>query len=407
MLFKHPKLSHKLTLRGILSAGLGLGMTAGVMTFPSSANAAEAGGTLGFVVVSFYTSIYETKYMEECPRGLARGNDEIWWKSLDPAVRDELTNGGEIEPVTGSRRAMSAVRGPNGEDVCWNPTVVVDPPLKIVEGKISYGMNLDGNVDGSSTPKTCSHENFTSPAGEPGIDNQMYRLLGCIYGWRDSGYIETNANGELRDTSQGVILIEVTGVDDEMNDENVTVRMHRANDILPKDSAGNILPYASYRTHDIPGYGLPAKGRIENGVLKTDPIEAFLPNYANLNHSEIHLKDMQLRLDLNASETRAKGMIAGYRDFDNFWSYFRKGEYLSVTGQFSCPAVYVAAKELADGFPDPETGECTALSSSYDIEAIPAFIIREDDDSLTTSDAKDSQPEMNTDAERQYASDMR
>lgn len=340
----------------------------------------DSSETLGFAVVSFYTSIYETKYMEECPRGLAIGNDEIWWKGLDPAVRDELTNGGEIEPVTGSRRAMSALRGPNGEDVCWNPTIVEDPPLKIVEGDTSYGMNLDGKVDGSATANTCAHDNFSSPSGVAGIDNQMYRLLGCVYGWRDSGYVETNANGELRDTSQGVILIEVSGVDDRRNDDSVVVRMHRANDILPKDSQGNILAHASYRIHDIPGYGAPANGQIVDGVLTTDPIEAFLPYYGNLTHSEIHLKDMRLQLDLEADEDRAKGMIAGYRDFDNFWDYFRKGEYLSVTGQFSCPAMYVAAKQLADGYPDPETGECTALSSSYTIEAVPAFVIREPGD---------------------------
>ena len=331
--------------------------------------------TLGFAVVSFYTSIYETKYMEECPRGVAQGNDELWWKGLDPAVRDELTDGGEIEPVTGSRRAMSALRGPNGEDVCWNPTIVEDPPLRVVEGTTSYGMNLDGNVDGSATANTCAHENFTSPDGVPGIDNQMYRVLGCIYGWRESGYFETNANGELRDTSQGVILIEITDVDDERNDDNVIVRMYRANDVLPKDSRGNILPHASYRVHDIPGYGTPAKGRIVDGVLTTDPIEAFLPYYGNLIHQEIHLKDMRLQLDLAAETDRAKGMIAGYRPFDNFWELVRKWEYMTVTGQFSCPAVYVAAKELADGYPDPETGECTALSSSYSVEAVPSFII--------------------------------
>jgi len=341
--------------------------------------------TIGFAVVSFYTSIYETKYMEECPRGLAVGNDELWWKGLDPAVRDELTNGGEIEPVSASRRAMSALRGPNGEDVCWNPTIIEDPPMKTVEGSISFGMNLDGKGDDEVTPQSCGHSNFTSPSGQPGVDNQMYRLLGCVFGWRDSGYVETNANGELRDTSQGVILIEVSGVDDKHNDDSVVVRMHRANDILPKDSRGNILPHASYRVHNVPGYGTPANGKIVDGVLTTDPIDAFLPNYSNLAHTEIHMKGMRLELDMDAADDRAKGYIAGYRDFENFWDYFRRGEYLSVTGQFSCPALYVAAKELADGYPDPETGECTALSSSYTIEAVPAFVIHAEDSGIVAS----------------------
>jgi len=361
----------------------------------STANAAQVDTerTIGLVVVSFYTAVYETKYMEECPRGLAIGNDEIWWKSLAPAVRDELTDGGEIEPVTGIRRAMSAKRGPNGEDVCAMPTIVEDPPHKTVKGSISYGMNLDGNTDGSATPKTCAHQNFTTPDGVAGIDNQMYRLLGCTFGWRDSGYVETNANGELIDTSQGVTLIEISDVDDNMNDDDVTVRMFRANDVLPKDAQGKVLPYASYRIHDIPGYGLPAKGRIVDGVLKTQPIEAYLPYYGNLAHSEIHLKDMRVEIDLHATETRAKGMIAGYRDLDNFWSYFRKGGYLAVTGQFSCPAMYVAAHELADGYPDPETGECTALSSAYNIEAIPAFIVKPESDDLKVSESAQSQSE--------------
>jgi len=95
---------------------------------------------------------------------------------------------------------------------------------------------------------------------------------------------------------------------------------------------------------------------------------------------------MRMELDLEASEDRAKGIIAGYRDVENFWSYFRKGGYMAVTGQFSCPSMYVAAHELADGYPDPETGECTALSSSYTIETIPAFIIRPEQDDLKTSE---------------------
>ena len=46
--------------------------------------------------------------------------------------------------------------------------------------------------------------------------------------------------------------------------------------------------------------------------------------------------------------------------------------------KFSCPAIYVAAHELADGHRDPETGECTTLSSAFKFEAVRAFINRPD-----------------------------
>src|SRR3954471_17421135 len=151
---------------------------------------AMAKKTLGFVVPSWSTAIYETKYYEECPEGLAIGNDELWWKGLTPKDRDRLTNGGGMEPVDPPRRPMSVLRGPNKEDVCWNPTIVKDPPLRMVRGKTGLGMNLDGTQDGAATAKTCKHEKFTTPDGKTKVDNQMYRLVGCIYGWRKGEYVE-------------------------------------------------------------------------------------------------------------------------------------------------------------------------------------------------------------------------
>ncbi len=37
--------------------------------------------------------------------------------------------------------------------------------------------------------------------------------------------------------------------------------------------------------------------------------------------------------------------------------------------------MYVAMHELADGYPDPETGECTALSSAFTFDAVAGFIV--------------------------------
>jgi hypothetical protein len=40
-------------------------------------------------------------------------------------------------------------------------------------------------------------------------------------------------------------------------------------------------------------------------------------------------------------------------------------------------------KKLADGYRDPKTGQCTALSTAYQIEAVPAFLIHPDNDAQT------------------------
>ena len=133
----------------------------------SAAAGAPPGRTLGFVVKDFMPAVYETKFMDECPAGLNIGNDEIWWRGLSKQERSELTQDGLI--TTLDRWFTAVRRGPNGEDVCINPEVIKDdPPLLTVEGSTSFGVNLDGNVDGSATPKSCSHENFTSPDGDSG-----------------------------------------------------------------------------------------------------------------------------------------------------------------------------------------------------------------------------------------------
>ena len=269
------------------------------------------------------------------------------------------------------------MRGPNKEDVCWNPEIVKDPPLRIVKGKLGYGFNLDGTSDGSATAKTCAHEKFTTPDGKTKVDNQMYRLVGCIYGWRKGNYVEGHADRERRDASIGTILLEVTDVDDEQNDPDVNITFTSTRDVLPKDPSGKILAYASYRVSPSPMYGKTVKGKIVDGVLITEAADVQLPLYAHQVTGTMDLRDLRLELPLKANQEGDvhKGMMAGYFDFDSWWKITRRLESVLVTGQWSCPAIYVAAKELADGYPDPATGKCTAISTAMNVEAVPAFVI--------------------------------
>jgi hypothetical protein len=345
-----------------------------ILSFSCRGHAAET-GTLGFAVTSLFTAVYQTKYMTECPHGLAMSNDEIWWTSLSRADRDRLTDNGNEDPMGGKRLMISGMRGPHGENVCWNPTIVHDPPLIEAEGKVSYGLNLDGTDDGRATSHSCAHQKFTGLNGEKGVDNQVYRILGCIHGWRSDGYMENNANRERRDTSLGITMIEVTGYDPAKADQTVKVGFYRAVTPLPKDSNGNILAGASYRIDDTRRYGTVAAGHIVNGVLTTDPVDVHLPFYGNVVEMEMYIKDMRLQLAIAPDGKSAKGMIAGYHDLENWWGYMQRTGVFAASGQFSCPALYEASHRLADGYPDAKTGECTALSSAYNIEAVSAFIV--------------------------------
>lgn len=341
---------------------------------PLSARAADK--TLSFVIFDWANAVYQTRFADECPSGLNLGNDEFWWRGLTREDRARLTNNGLHE--SGNRYNVAFKRGPNQENVCLDPTAVTDPFFRPVEGDISFGENIDGTEDGRATPKTCAHQKFTSPDGTKGVDNQMYRLIGCIYGWRDEGLIDKHAN-ELRAASGlGMILIDITGVSDRRNDDDVTVTFYRSIDQFALNGASKPLPFATYRIDTVngkPRYGDSLKGRIKDGVLTTNRGDVRLPYYGNYSFLNPVIRDMAIRLEIADDESASPGMITGYYSRDQFVHYASGLGGTIPVSYFSCPGLYAAAHKLADGYPDPKTGECTMLSSAFRIAATPAFIL--------------------------------
>lgn len=350
--------------------------------YPTMVASAES-RTLGFVVRDWFTAVYNSKFIDECPEGLTTANDELWWRGLSKVERAKLTDNGLIQSL--DRQFITPNRGPNGENVCLVPTAVKDPPMKVIEGKYSFGANLDGNADGSATPKSCAHGTFTHPDGTPGIDNQMYRLIGCVYGWRRGGLPELNAHEGRGTSGLGMILIEVTGVTDPRNSENVTVTFYRSIDQFALDGTGRPLPYSSYNIEmkdGKPRYHDSVKGSIKDGVLTTERGDVRLPFYGNYNFMHPVVRDMGLNLEIAADGATAKGLVTGYYDMDEFL-YYVGGMVGHVSTGDNCPSMYVKAHELADGYPDPKTGQCTHLSSAFEIGTYAAFIIHPEDEKKT------------------------
>ena len=358
-------------LRGLAAAGFMMW----AMSSPAQA-AAGAGERLGFVVRDFFIAQYNSRFSDECPEGLSKSNDELWWRGLSKADRERLTNNG----LRGadSRGGLAQLRGPKGENVCVNPDVVTDPPLRTIRGKYSYGANLDGTTDGRATPKSCAHDKFVGMDDQTAVDNQLYRLVGCVYGWRKGGYIETQASEDRGVSSLGMILIEITGVDDRKNDDDVTVAFYRSIDLFPMDGSGKPLPYQSYRVaaddNGKPDYGDKVKGKIVNGVLTTARGDVALPYYGLYTFMNPVIKDFGLSLDVSADTKQAPGLITGYYSMSDFLNFM--GGMAGHTSAFdNCPAMWAMAPKMADGYPDPQTGQCTMLSAAFDIGAYAAFAV--------------------------------
>ena len=342
-----------------------------VMAFNFDARSAatkptDPGKTIGLVLAIETPGHWETPgAKDECPDGL-QFTEKDNWDALKKEVRDERS----------AKFGHRWNRGPNGENSTTLPWAVDDPlPFREVQSKIAYGFNLDGTPDGRETAKTCKHEKFKGPDGEAGIDNQLYRVMGCAKGWRTGGAAATYRIMEFPTYSANRILFEVSNVDSEVNDDDVEVNVYKGLDTLLKDSRGEYLPNLTQRIDARYPVIARTRGKIQDGVLTIDPVDfARFPVRWNVVTGTRNWYDFNFKLKL--TETGAEGIMGGYQDLENYWLMYRRGLTISVDNSaWSPPSMYAASVRLADGRRDPATGQCTAISSVLKVTAVRTFIV--------------------------------
>ncbi len=366
---------------GLVSAAAILAL-AGSSLFATAAHAASASAapvdpakprTLGFAVTSIPFAL--AKNPDDCPDGMAMASKEIYLASVSPAERvrlQKVENLKEFEQL--------AYHTKDGKDLCEVPDYP-RAPQRSPKGHISYGMNLDGTTDGGATANTCAHEKFTAPDGQPAVDNQMYRLIGCSSNFRgfpgEEGYLENLRNAAFKDGGT-TILIEVTGVTDGRNDDNVEVGISNGTSPMMIDATGHMLPYASLTVTNDTKYQNHAHGKITNGVLTTAPADlAFHYDYGGYQR-EYHIKAARLRLDIN-DMNKAKGLLAGYLALTDVDMTQGTKQLSAEMVGYDCPTYFQAMHRYADGYKDPKTGQCTAMSAAWEVNAIPAFVVHPED----------------------------
>jgi hypothetical protein len=364
--------SLRATLR--MAGACGLGLAALAIALPAGAAdkpAAAHGKTIGLAVTQYPFALY--KGADDCPDGMAKAAKELYLDSVSPAERvrlQKLENLKEFE--------QKAYHTPDGRDVCEVPDYP-RPPQRTPQGKVSFGMNLDGTTDGHATPMTCKHDKFMGPDGQP-VDNQHYRMTGCSSNYRgfpgEAGYLESLRNSGIKDGGT-TILVEIKGVDDERNDDEVEVGVYNGTDPMVVDPTGTVmLPYASLSVTDNPKYRSVGKGHIKDGVLLTDPMEVHIRYDFGGAKREYNLRAARLKLELKG-KAGAEGMLAGYLSVDDIDMTRGTKQESAEMVLYDCPTWAQAIKRYADGFPDAN-GNCTAMSTAFQISAIPAFIIHPD-----------------------------
>jgi hypothetical protein len=319
-------------------------------------------GRIGYVLTERRWAVYSEDDVETtCPDGFNGG------------PRDQFT---ELFPMDNGQQYSVLETRLMREGRQAHPTRSAEPfPFYEAQGTISYGLNLDGRIDPND---------LQSPAGEKGIDNQVYRAVGCIDGYRYKGAVWQFDTDDMLDNSSNRFVIELTDVDDLHNDDDVTVTTYRGLDQLHKDATGTLSAGGVQRVDIRWGrpfiYRIP--GRIVDGVLTTEPVDDFRLIWSMGNNVGGHQLFQGFRMQIELHPKSAKGLFAGYVDIDR-WDHNLNTNWTThfqSYGHVSQPSLYRAMYRLADGYPDPVTGENTAISSAVQVSLVQVYVMHSTDD---------------------------
>ncbi len=313
------------------------------------------GRTIGYVLTDLSWAVHVTPDGKaECPTGFNDGPREQF-KVLFP------DDGTERKLLDTQLARESAI---------WHPDLSKEIfPFKEVSGTVGIGLNLDGKNDPND---------FTSPDGKfTGIDNQLYRAMGCIANFRPpEGNLHHFLNYYMQERSYDRTLIELSNVDSLVNDDEVTVTTYRGTEGLLVDAAGGYMPGATQHIDNRWGkqFIQRFRGKIVDGVLSTDDQDLYLPGTGAFQDVTVH-HFLSARFRLSLTPERAEGLLGGYVDLDNFYRQLLEtwSTHHQSYGQNSATSLYRAIHRLADGYPNA-SGTYTGISGAMEMKFTQVFI---------------------------------
>lgn len=342
------------------------------VTLPSLSAFAE---TRGFAINMLHTATYADK--RNCPRG---GNGHYGqtrirtYKLLGLSQeRIDYLLSGKVRLIGLPSQHLVTMRGKkDGQLVSayHYPESVPMPDFETVVGPHAYGFDLDGaNSDGFEDPET----------GERGVDNQLFRTVGCFelysVGLPARPFYEETIWTTLIVKQKPPAWVFTVSGDDLSKDGEVTVSFYSAVEHLRLDTTGKGLADVTYvidpaaRTHGV------FRGELKQGVFTSYAGDEEFLLERQFSHTKLDLTKARLRLTLNDDHTAA-GYLGGYQPWMDFWFMLAAGGEQDHGLDIS--AIYQMLKRMADGRPDPESGENTGISGAYRVEAVPAFLATAD-----------------------------
>ena len=230
------------------------------------------------------------------------------------------------------------------------------------------GFNIDGKVSKNGDLDSCEKGDFVAPWGTEGVDNQFAKLVPLIEA-SGLGAAEGLLATVIKDGGL-LIVVQIDGVDDRLNDDDVTltIRLGSGTPLLGTD--GLVLSGQTFGLHpDSPETSAPAK--IVDGVVITEPFETTLPIVVFGVGYKLAMKRAQVRARITEDGGLVEGVLGGGVPVESIYEIAKKAENGQKGLEELISAVVGSAGDMKK---DPETGQCMEVSAGLTFTAVSAFL---------------------------------
>ena len=241
---------------------------------------------------------------------------------------------------------------------------------------VAEGLDLDGHATAEGQEEGCYKQDFVSPDGRDGIDNQLASVMPIVDELVGNDNIDVLLEGAITN-GQLLIMFAVSGVDDPMNDDCVDLHLGAGLGTPLLDTQGE---YVAYQTFGFDETETPSshvtRGRIDDGVLTVGPGRLVLPARIVDADFELDLHFAHARLvvepDPLGGGIRLSGLVGGGLHAEDLQEIVKGlNAPNNVIG-----AIVPIVTGLTDLDPD-EDGVCRRVSSAFSFETTPAFLYEE------------------------------
>lgn len=239
--------------------------------------------------------------------------------------------------------------------------------LELEDDGIARGFDLDGILSEDGDEEGCGHGDFVSPEGREGVDNQLAELwatLAPLVGGQVHALLQ-NAINEGR----VLVVLELEGVDDLQNDDEVTLNVFRG---VARPLIGTQGLISSDQTFDY-DYDSPLSTvsglQLKDGTLIAGPLELNIPITILSLDIIAKVEFARVQLTLN-DEGEMSGYLSGAMNVPEL-----SEALLNTDAQNEARIVVPFFERNADMVPVDDT--CTYISMGMAFEGTRAYIVRD------------------------------